>query len=81
MPAPENTTELTLAIDSLSPKQEEAIVQLLNQPTVAKAAAMAGVAERSLYRWLSEQRFATAYRRCSRSRRRSNAKQCQNRLR
>ena len=44
------------------PDQEKAIVALLNQPTVAKAAEQAGVGERTVYRWLAEPAFSRAYR-------------------
>ncbi|MCC7408480.1 MAG: hypothetical protein IT442_10435 [Phycisphaeraceae bacterium] len=53
-------------LDGLSPRQEQAILELLNQPTVARAAAAAGTSERSLYRWLSEPVFGAAYRRARR---------------
>jgi len=46
----------------LSAKQEEALVALLNEPTVNKAALLAGVGERTLYRWLDEPGFSRAYR-------------------
>lgn len=52
--------------DNLSPKQEEAIVALLNEPTVAKAAAACEVGERTLYRWLDEPPFSAAYRKARR---------------
>ena len=51
-----------LKAGGLSPEQESAITALLNEPTVAKAAATAGVGERTLYRWLGEPAFASAYR-------------------
>jgi uncharacterized protein YcaQ len=48
--------------DILSPDQEQAIIALLNEPTVNRAAAVAKVGERTLYRWLTEPMFAKAYR-------------------
>ncbi len=48
---------------NLEPKQEEAIIALLNAPTVRQAAQVAGVGERTLHRWLVEdQAFIAAYR-------------------
>ncbi len=52
--------------DALSKPQHEAIVALLNEATVAKAAEVCGVSERTLYRWLSEPVFASAFRRARR---------------
>ncbi len=46
----------------LEPRQEQALVALLNQPTVAQAAAASGVSERTLHRWLAEPAFARVYR-------------------
>jgi hypothetical protein len=52
--------------NGLSPEQETAILALLDQPTVAKAAAKAGGNERTLYRWLDEPAFGAAYRKARR---------------
>jgi hypothetical protein len=52
----------TAPMFGLEPKQEQAIVALLNQPTVAQAAQVSGVSERTLHRWLGEPTFAQAYR-------------------
>jgi len=43
--------------DNLTPKQENVIVALLGEPSFAKAAALAGVGEKSIYRWLDEARL------------------------
>src|SRR5919199_5893638 len=48
--------------DVLSGQQQKAIAGLLNQPTISAAAQAAGVGERTLYRWLDDPTFATAYR-------------------
>ncbi len=48
--------------DGLTPKQEAAIIALLHEPTVARAALTADVDERTLHRWLNEPDFARAYR-------------------
>ena len=45
----------------LTPKQERAIVALLNEQTVARAAKAAQVGERTMYRWLDEPGFSRAY--------------------
>lgn len=48
--------------EGITPKQEAAVVALLNEPTVARAAATADVDERTLHRWLADPPFARAYR-------------------
>lgn len=52
--------------DGLTHKQEQAIVALLNEPTVARAARSLGLSEKSLYRWLDERAFGRAYRKARR---------------
>ncbi len=47
--------------DNLSPQQEAAILALLNELTVAKAAEGAGVSERTIYLWLDQPAFEAAY--------------------
>ena len=49
-------------IDNLSPKQHKAIAALMASNTIADAAAVVGVNERQIYRWLAESAFAEAYR-------------------
>jgi hypothetical protein len=52
---------------SLSPSQERALAGLISQPTLALAAASAKVGERTLYRWLAEDKvFQSEYRRIRR---------------
>ena len=46
----------------LSHKQEQAILALLAEPTVARAAKVAKVGVRTLHRWLREEAFGKAYR-------------------
>jgi hypothetical protein len=41
---------------------EEAILALLSEPTIGKAALKADVGERTLYRWLEEPEFMATYR-------------------
>ena len=46
----------------LTAPQERAIIALLNEQTVGRAAAAAEVGQRTLHRWLKEPTFARAYR-------------------
>jgi hypothetical protein len=46
--------------DGLTPKQGQAIDALLREPTLARAAAAAGVNDRTLRRWLVEPAFRSA---------------------
>ncbi len=48
--------------DGLTAPQERAIIALLNEQTVGRAAAAAEVGQRTLYRWLKEPTFSRAYR-------------------
>ncbi len=48
--------------DNLTAKQQKAISALLSEPTIRKAADAAGVPERTLYQWLKNPAFDTAYR-------------------
>jgi len=48
--------------DGLTAPQERAIIALLNEQTVGRAAAAAGIGERTLYRWLKDMTFSRAYR-------------------
>lgn len=54
------------SVDNLSPNQEAAIVALLNQPTIQRAAESCGVAERTVHRWLDDPAFQAAYRKARR---------------
>lgn len=49
-------------IDALTAKQHKAIAALLTEATMGAAAKKAGVGERTLYTWLSEPAFDSAYR-------------------
>lgn len=49
-------------VDGLTPKQEQAIVALLNEPTISRAAQTLNMAERTLYRWMDDPAFSRAYR-------------------
>lgn len=46
----------------LTRRQEAAIVALLREPTITRAAKAAGVHEATLHRWLAADAFANAYR-------------------
>lgn len=51
-----------LGLGNVSDTQEKAIVALLNEPTIQRAAVSAGVGERTLHRWLQEDvGFVNAY--------------------
>jgi transposase-like protein len=51
----------------LGRKKEAAILALLSQRNVDEAAQLAGVAARTLYRWMKEPQFAAAYREAKRA--------------
>ena len=55
------TTTADLTIADLSPKQSKAITALLEEPTMKKAAAAAGINEATLWRWLQTPAFRKAY--------------------
>lgn len=48
--------------DKLSARQHKALMALMSEPTIAKAAEKAEVPERTLYNWLREPDFDAAYR-------------------
>ena len=52
--------------DGITPKQEKAILALLHEPTIPKAAKACGLGERTIHRWLTEPEFTAAYRRARR---------------
>ncbi len=52
--------------NGLTPKQEQAIVALLNEPSVARAAEACGIHQKSIFRWLDEPAFSRAYRKARR---------------
>ena len=47
--------------EKLTRKQEQAVAALLEQPTVLRAATVAGVSERTLRLWLKDPGFKAAY--------------------
>jgi hypothetical protein len=56
------------SIKKLTGKQRVAIEALLNQPTVAEAARVAGIAEQTLGRWKKDPAFDAEYRAAKRAR-------------
>lgn len=56
------TSAPTPARAVITTDQERAILALINEPTVRKAAETAGVNESTLYRWMREPVFSDAYR-------------------
>lgn len=52
--------------DQLKPKQERAIVALLNETSIDRAASAAGVGQRTLHRWLKLPEFVERYRQARR---------------
>ena len=52
--------------DGVKPKQEDAIVALINHPTVRLAAEAVGVSEKTMYRWLGDPEFAREHRKARR---------------
>ena len=47
--------------DKLTPRQERAVIALLEHPTMKEAAAAAKVGETTLWRWLQDKDFHAAY--------------------
>lgn len=47
--------------DKLSRKQEDAIAALLTHSTICSAAKAIGIGEKTLYRWIRDEKFARAY--------------------
>ncbi|MEC9374063.1 MAG: hypothetical protein VYC34_09470 [Planctomycetota bacterium] len=54
------------SVDGLTPKQEQAIVALLNEPTIMRAAKAINMCDRTIYRWLDDPAFCRAYRKARR---------------
>ena len=52
--------------ERLGQRQQDAIVALLNNQSVQKAADQVGVSYRTIFRWLEQPEFAEAYRRARR---------------
>ena len=52
--------------DGLTPTHERAIIALLHEQTIGRAASAVGVSERTLYRWLDKPDFGRAYRKARR---------------
>jgi hypothetical protein len=56
----------TNKVNDLSLEQERAIIALLKEPTVSKAADETGIGERTTYNWLDMPTFSRAYRKARR---------------
>jgi hypothetical protein len=52
--------------DALDQGQHQAIIALINEPTIKKAADACGVGERTLYTWLGQEAFSREYRKARR---------------
>ena len=63
---PDESPTHTQRADGLTHKQEAAIIALLNEPTVQRAAKVCGLNDRTIYRWLDEPAFSRAYRKARR---------------
>ena len=53
-------------LDDLPPEQQRAVLALLTQPTILKAAEECGITARTLYRWMEDHDFGEAFRRARR---------------
>lgn len=51
---------------SLSPRQQKAIIALLQEPTIAKAAEASSIPVRTMHFWLDQEGFSRAYRKARR---------------
>jgi len=54
------------AFDALTRKQERALLALLREPTIAKAAGVCDTSERTMHRWLNDELFSRIYRKARR---------------
>ena len=52
--------------DGLTPEQEQAVIALVNEPNIQKAADAAKVTPRTIYNWLATSAFSAAYRKARR---------------
>jgi hypothetical protein len=50
------------AIEQLNPEQQQAVIALLNEPTMRKAAEVVGVHEKTIQRWMDDPTFDAALR-------------------
>ncbi len=63
---PSPAEETNGPLGALTPQQERAIIALLNEQTIGRAAAVVEVSQRTLYRWLDKPAFSRAYRKARR---------------
>ncbi|MCC6677873.1 MAG: hypothetical protein IT436_12070 [Phycisphaerales bacterium] len=66
MNAPSNPDRTPPPMRELTLQEEKAIIALISESTIKKAAARAEMGERTLHRWLTDPFFAAAYRQARR---------------
>ena len=64
---PRGCQKMSGNVTQLRPKQEQAILALLTNPSVEHAARAVKITPRTLYRWLNEPAFEKAYRQARRT--------------
>jgi hypothetical protein len=57
---------VSVPVEKITPKQEEAVLALLREPTVARAGESVGVPERTMHRWMRKPEFRRVYHRARR---------------
>ena len=62
MERPEATGKEDHSPDSLTPQQHQAVLALLEYPTVKESASSVGIHKATLYKWLGQPGFGRAYR-------------------
>lgn len=55
-----------MPINVITPKQDKALLALMSETTIGRAATKGGIGERQLHRWLDEPAFAREYARLRR---------------
>lgn len=51
----------TAPFDNVNPRQQKALLALLNEPSIRQAAHASGIPEKTLYNWLKDATFKAAY--------------------
>lgn len=64
--APALKTETDTDDSDLQPRWDQAIVALLSEPSLARAASSAGISQATLWRWMQQPEFARRYRQAQR---------------
>ena len=57
----ERSETIKATLSTLTPKQERAVIALLEQPTIEDAAKSVNVGKTTLWRWLQDEEFHAAY--------------------